>query len=78
MIPTQQKCSTVHFHSSEKLFQTQILRLIGRKNDYEHINSGLSAALGYELGPHGVSIYSDPASENTPLYLRIEALRMVG
>jgi len=45
------------------------------KFGYEHIYSGLSAALGHELGPNGVSIYSDPAPENTSLYLRIEALR---
>jgi len=49
--------------------------------------SGLSAALGHEqfgleltaerLGPNGVSIRSDLAPENTSLYLRIEALKMV-
>jgi hypothetical protein len=56
------------------------------KFDYEHIYSGLSAALGYEqfgleltaerLGPNGVSVCSDPAPENTSLYLRIEALSL--
>jgi len=36
--------------------------------------SGLSAALGHELGPNGVSNFLDSIWQNTSPYLRIEAL----
>jgi len=37
--------------------------------------SGLSAALGHELGPNGVSNFDVANNQNTLMYLRIEALR---
>jgi hypothetical protein len=42
--------------------------------DDELIDSGLSAALGHELGPNGVSNISETVRQNTSPYLRIEAL----
>jgi hypothetical protein len=40
----------------------------------EFIHSGLSAALGHELGPNGVSNFDVAKKQNTSLYSRIEAL----
>jgi len=42
----------------------------------EFIHSGLSAALGHELGPNGVSSCFGSRFENTLPYLRIEALSL--
>jgi hypothetical protein len=44
------------------------------KFDDVFIHSELSAALGHELGPNGVSNRKSPTHENTLYYLRIEAL----
>jgi len=46
----------------------------GQEFGYEFISSGLSAALGHELGPNGGSHLSNLNLVDTTAYLRIEVL----